>query len=165
MLWSRPRRREDPPAPLRPHPRPDRVLAPCLGGCNPRRSERGPGHQGGAARPGTTRPGPGVSSSWRSVPCAGTGYCCRLAGLLTLVERIDGGVVDTLRLRSPGPADLGVVDLGALAQAEVQRLRRLRQITARSMHLTHHDLLADVQGDQGADGVAVAAGSAGRIAF
>src|SRR5205085_7253254 len=110
-----------------------------------------------AAKPGTLHP------LARRAP-ASSGRLGPRQALCDGVEGVEGGIVDPL-LQTAGPADFGPVDLGAVAQAEVQRLRRLRQIAAGGVDLADHHLLAQVQSNQGTDRVAVAAGSAGRVAL
>src|SRR5687768_11795078 len=63
-----------------------------------------------------------------------------LAGLGQGVKGVEGGGVDHLP-RPTGPADLRPVHLRPTPQAEVQRLRRLRQVAPRRVDLTHQHLL------------------------
>src|SRR5262249_40455486 len=55
-----------------------------------------------------------------------------------------------------GPGDFDAVDVFRVAEAEVGRARRLRQIPARRLHLARQDVFAAIDADHGADGVPVA---------
>src|SRR5688572_3695707 len=68
---------------------------------------------------------------------------------------VDGRSVKRLRLAA-GPADFRPVDSAPVAEAEVQGLRGLRQISTRGMNLPDHDRVANMQSDQGPDRIAVA---------
>src|SRR5262245_37922636 len=93
----------------------------------------------------------GPRSSRRTGPCSdrGSGRLLRLDDLVEPVDRRAGKLLG----HAAGPADLDAVDPWAVAEAEVDRLRGLRQVAAGGGHLARHDLLAGVEPDHGPDGV------------
>src|SRR5262249_48672396 len=64
--------------------------------------------------------------------------------LLDVMEAIHFRMIDPL-LHAPGPADLDAVDRRPVAQAEVDGLRRLRQVPARRLDLAYHHLFPHIE--------------------
>src|SRR5262249_11196092 len=81
------------------------------------------------------------------------------SGFGDLVKSVEGEVLDPRGLVAARPGDFDAIDLLAIAQAEMERPGRLRQVAAGRLHLPHQNLIADVQFDPGTNGVAVALGS------
>ena len=71
------------------------------------------------------------------------------------MELVSGDGVDAL-LKAAWPGDYDVVNLGAVAQAEMEGSRGLCEVTARPVYLTGQDFRPSVKPDHGADGVAIA---------
>src|SRR5262245_60031791 len=63
-------------------------------------------------------------------------------------------------MNAAGPGDFNAIDLLVVAQSEMERLGRLRQIAARTEHLACEDFLTAVDADYRANCIAIALGSA-----
>src|SRR5262249_33156520 len=59
-------------------------------------------------------------------------------------------------MQSARPDDLDPIDVGMVAEPNVQRARRMRQVTAGGADLARENALALIHTDQSANGVAVA---------